>query len=127
MRVREELEDPDPFCRGDADVVGVAFLMRPGVAGANRYEGVEFVGELDDLVEHGFAELRVVGMVEPLLTLAVTPAISTFWNTIYFYTASATARNFSYDCTVSAAASRRHGDVPFWICLQEKAHVTGEI
>ena len=52
-----------------------------------------------------------------VLTLAVTPAISTtFWNTIYFYTASATAGNHSYDCargrhrTVSAAASRRHVD-----------------
>ena len=52
-----------------------------------------------------------------VLTLAVTPAISTtFWNTIYFYTASATAGNLSYDCargrhcTVSAAASRRHVD-----------------
>ena len=51
------------------------------------------------------------------LTLAVTPAISTtFWNTIYFYAASATAGNLSYDCargrhcTVSAAASRRHVD-----------------
>ena len=51
------------------------------------------------------------------LTLAVTQAISTaFWNTIYFYTASATAGNLSYDfargrhCTVSAAASRRHVD-----------------
>ena len=50
-----------------------------------------------------------------VLTLAVTPAISTtFWNTIYFYAASATAGNLSYDCargrhcTVSAAASRRH-------------------
>ena len=33
-----------------------------------------------------------------VLTLAVTPAISTtFWNTIYFYTASATAGNLSYD------------------------------
>jgi len=46
------------------------------------------------------------------ITLAVTPAISTtFWNTTYFYTASATAGNLSYDfarwrhCTVSAAAS----------------------
>ena len=52
-----------------------------------------------------------------VLTLAVTPAISTtFWSTIYFYTASATAGNLSYDCargryrTVSAAASRRHVD-----------------
>ena len=52
-----------------------------------------------------------------VLTLAVTPANSTtFWNTIYFYTASATAGNLSYDCargrhcTVSAAASRRHVD-----------------
>ena len=52
-----------------------------------------------------------------VLTLAVTPANSTtFWNTIYFYTASATAGNHSYDCargrhrTVSAAASRRHVD-----------------
>ena len=52
-----------------------------------------------------------------VLTLAVTPAISTtFWNTIYFYTASAAAGNLSYDCargrhcTVSAAASRRHVD-----------------
>ena len=52
-----------------------------------------------------------------VLTLAVTPAISTtFWNAIYFYTASATAGNLSYDfargrhCTVSAAASRRHVD-----------------
>ena len=34
-----------------------------------------------------------------VLTLAVTPAISTtFWNTIYFYTASAAAGNLSYDC-----------------------------
>ena len=66
LRVREELEDPDPFRRDDADVVGVTFLMGPGVAGTDRYEGVEFVGELDDLVEHGFAELLVVGMVEPL-------------------------------------------------------------
>ena len=39
-----------------------------------------------------------------------------FWNTIYFYTASATAGNLSYDFargrhfTVSAAASRRHVD-----------------
>ena len=52
-----------------------------------------------------------------VLTFAVTPAISTaFWNTIYFYAASATAGNLSYDCargrhcTVSAAASRRHVD-----------------
>ena len=52
-----------------------------------------------------------------VLTLAVTPANSTtFWNTIYFYTASAAAGNLSYDCargrhcTVSAAASRRHVD-----------------
>ena len=52
-----------------------------------------------------------------VLTLAVTPAISTtFWSTIYFYAASATAGNLSYDCargrhrTVSAAASRRHVD-----------------
>ena len=52
-----------------------------------------------------------------VLTLAVTPAISTtFWNTIYFYTASAAAGNLSYDCargrhcTVNAAASRRHVD-----------------
>ena len=64
LRVREELEDPDPFRRDDADVVGVTFLMGPGVAGTDRYEGVEFVGELDDLVEHGFAELLVV--IEPL-------------------------------------------------------------
>merc|ERR1711998_535026 len=41
---------------------------------------------------------------------------TTFWNTIYFYTASATAGNLSYDCArgrhraVSAAASRRHVD-----------------
>merc|ERR1712167_167395 len=41
---------------------------------------------------------------------------TTFWNTIYSYTASATAGNFSYGCargrhrTVSAAASRRHVD-----------------
>ena len=60
-----------------------------------------------------------------VLTLAVTPAISTtFWNTIYFYAASATAGNLSYDCargrhcTVSAAASRRHVnaflDLRFW-------------
>ena len=47
-----------------------------------------------------------------VLTLAVTPANSTaFWSTIYFYTASATAGNLSYDCargrhcTVSVAAS----------------------
>ena len=26
------------------------------------------------------------------------PALTTFWNTIYFYTASATAGNHSYDC-----------------------------
>ena len=52
-----------------------------------------------------------------VLTLTVTPANSTtFWSTIYFYTASATAGNLSYDyargrhCTVSAAASRRHVD-----------------
>jgi hypothetical protein len=52
-----------------------------------------------------------------VLTLAVTPAISTtFWSTIYFYTASAAAGNLGYDCargrhrTVSAAASRRHVD-----------------
>ena len=52
-----------------------------------------------------------------VLTLAVTPANSTtFWNTIYSYTASATAGNLSCDCargrhrTVSAAASRRHVD-----------------
>jgi len=43
---------------------------------------------------------------------------TTFWNTIYFYTASATAGTLSYDfargrhCTVSAAASRRHVDAP---------------
>ena len=57
-----------------------------------------------------------------VLTLAVTPAdlqqnSTTFWNTIYFYTASAAAGNLSYDCargrhcTVSAAASRGHVDV----------------
>ena len=47
-----------------------------------------------------------------VLTLAVTPAISTtFWNTIYFYTASATAGNLSCDfargrhCTVSRERS----------------------
>jgi len=52
-----------------------------------------------------------------VLTLAVTPANpTTFWSTIYFYTASATAGNLSYNCargrhrTVSAAASRRHVD-----------------
>ena len=70
-----------------------------------------------------------------VLTLAVTPANSTtFWNTIYFYTASATAGNLSYDCargrhrTVSAAASRRlNVDASLTVCLQEKAHVAGEI
>ena len=69
-----------------------------------------------------------------VLTLAVTPAISTtFWNTIYFYTASATAGNLSYDCargrhrTVSAAASRRHVDASLDLFSQEKAHVAGEI
>ena len=53
-----------------------------------------------------------------VLTLAVTPANSTtFWSTIYSYTASATAGNLSYDCarlrycTVSAAASPE-GDAP---------------
>ena len=52
-----------------------------------------------------------------VLTLAVTPANSTtFWNTIYFYTASATAGNLSYDCargrqrTVSAAAYAERDD-----------------
>ena len=58
-----------------------------------------------------------------VLTLAVTatPANSTtFWNTIYFYAASAAppeiSSDLSYDCargrhcTVSAAASRRHVD-----------------
>ena len=47
----------------------------------------------------------------------IAPAISTtFWSTIYFYTASATAGNLSCDCargrhrTVSATASRRHVD-----------------
>ena len=33
---------------------------------------------------------------------------------------------FARYCTVSAAASRRHVDAS-WICLQEKAHVAGEI
>ena len=54
-----------------------------------------------------------------VLTLAVTPAISTTFlehDLFLLYTASATAGNFSYDfargrhCTVSAAASRRHVD-----------------
>ena len=42
--------------------------------------------------------------------------LKAFWGTIYFYTASATPGNLSYDfargrhCTVSAAASRRHVD-----------------
>ena len=62
-----------------------------------------------------------------VLTLAVTPAISTtFWNTIYFYTASATAGNLSYDCargrhrTVSAAASRRHVDASLDLFARKK-------
>ena len=53
-------------------------------------------------------------------TLAVTPAHSeAFWDTIYFYTASATAGNQSSRLCrgrhwiVSAEASRRHVDVPF--------------
>jgi len=67
-----------------------------------------------------------------VLTLAVTPAISTtFWNTIYFYTASATAGNLSYDfargrgshCTVSAAASRRHVDAFLDLFTRESPRV----
>ena len=63
----------------------------------------------------------------PSVALAVTPANSTtFWNTIYFYTASATAGNLSYDCargrhrTVSAAASRRHVDASLDLFAREK-------
>ena len=67
-----------------------------------------------------------------VLTLAVTPANSTtFWSTIYFYTASATAGNLSYDCargrhrTVSAAASRRHVDASL-DSFTRKNHVAEE-
>ena len=66
-------------------------------------------------------------------TLAVTPAhLEAFWDTIYFYTASATAGNLSYDCaqgrhrTVSAAASRRHVDASL-DSFTRKAHVAEEI
>ena len=69
-----------------------------------------------------------------VLTLAVTPAISTtFWNTIYFYTASATAGNLSYDCargrhcTVSAAASRRHVDAFLDLLVYKRKPTPGEI
>ena len=71
-----------------------------------------------------------------VLTLAVTPANSTtFWNTIYFYAASATAGNLSYDCargrhcTVSAAASRRHVDASLDLFTRKspRSHVPGEI
>ena len=73
------------------------------------------------LVNHSFRldSQRLLSYLTSMrvLTLAVTPANSTtFWNTIYFYTASAAAGNLSYDCargrhcTVSAAASRRHVD-----------------
>ena len=50
----------------------------------------------------------------------------TLWNTIYFYTASVTAGNLSYDCargrhrTVSAAASRRHVDASLDLFAREK-------
>jgi hypothetical protein len=66
-----------------------------------------------------------------VLTLAVTPTpdtrkfnnISDFGARIYFYAASATAGDLSYECsrgrhrTVSAAASRRHVDTSFDSCL----------
>ena len=62
-----------------------------------------------------------------VLALAVTPANSaTFWNTIYFSTASAAAGNLSYDCargrhrTASAAASRRHVDASLDLLIQER-------
>ena len=66
-----------------------------------------------------------------VLTLAViTPAISTtFWNTIYFYTASAAAGNLSYDCargrhcTVNAAASRRHVDASLDLFTRKSPHI----
>ena len=42
-----------------------------------------------------------------VLTLAVTPANSTtFWNTIYFYTASAAAGNLSYSYSYDCARGR---------------------
>ena len=46
LRVREELEDPDPFSRDDADVGGVASAVSPGFAGAHGYEGMKFVLQL---------------------------------------------------------------------------------
>mgnify|MGYP006960671526 CR=1 FL=1 len=61
---------------------------------------------------------------------------TTFWNTIYFYTASATAGNLSCDCArgrhravsaaMSAAASRRHVDASFDLFARKKNHVAGE-
>ena len=63
-----------------------------------------------------------------VLALAVTPANSTtFWNTIdLFYTASATAKNISYDSaggrhrTVSAVASQRHVDASLDLFARKK-------
>jgi len=69
-----------------------------------------------------------------VLTLAVTPANSTtFWNTIYFYTASAAAGNLSYDCargrhcTVSAAASRRHVDASLDLFTRKSPRIWRDI
>ena len=48
-----------------------------------------------------------------VLTLAVTPANSTtFWSTIYFYTASATAGNLSYDCARGTSWEKKS-----WFCM----------
>ena len=68
-----------------------------------------------------------------VLTLAVTPENSaTFWNTIHFYTAPATAGNLGYDCnrgrhrTVSTAVSRRHVDASL-DSFTKKGHMAVEM
>ena len=64
-----------------------------------------------------------LGMHTQHMTHDTAPAISKYINNAVPGGDCARGRH----CTVSAAASRRHVWMPLWICLQEKAHVPGEI
>ena len=69
------------------------------------------------------------------LAFAVTPANSTtFWNTIdLFYTASATAKNISYDSAGGETSHRERSGLTttcgclFGFVCKKKAHVAEEI
>ena len=68
------------------------------------------IGAVMRLVNHPFRldSQRLLSYLTSMrvLTLAVTPANSTtFWNTIYFHTASAAAGNLSYDCARGSSAT----------------------